>query len=344
MREIFALTTRGLEAVAAREIAALAGVTVTETAYRRVAATCAGSPAPLLGLRTVDDVFLQVATAEGIGRPREALARLRALGAGLDLRPAAAACAGVRPVGDPPAFSVTASFVGRRNYSTAEIKAALAGGIAARHGWPYEPDDARADLNVRLFIEHERARVGVRLGRTPLHERAYKRSHLAGSLKPPVAAAMVALAEVAPGMRLLDPCCGAGTILIEAAPRGATILGGDRDAAALRAARENAAAAGVTAALARWDATALPLAAGAVDRVVTNLPWGRQVATGAAPARFYARSVAELRRVLAPGGRLVLLTDAPELLPPFAPRRVERLPISLFGQTPAICVISPAGS
>ena len=49
MTRVFALTTRGLEAVSAEEIAALPGVTVERVTYRRVAATCAGSLEPLLG-------------------------------------------------------------------------------------------------------------------------------------------------------------------------------------------------------------------------------------------------------------------------------------------------------
>ena len=341
MQQVFAVTTRGLEAVGAREVGALTGVTVTQTAYRRVSATCAPPLTPLLELRTVDDLFLHVATWPGIGRPRSTLARLGSLSAELDLRPAAATCAALRPVATPPAFSVTASFVGKRNYTTAELKRATAERIAVSHGWRYQPDDALADLNLRLFIEHDVASVGVRLGKTPLHERAYKQAHVAGSLKPPVAAALIALAGVEPGMRVVDPCCGAGTILVEAAQRGAVVQGGDRDATAVVSARRNLAAAGVVATIGRWDAAALPLAAGSVDRIVANLPWGRQVVPDIALARLYRRSCAEMRRVLAPDGRVALLTNRPGSLPPLDPRSVEQIEISLFGQNPTI-VVCPA--
>src|SRR5947208_9646463 len=115
MTDIFALTTRGLKRTTATEIAALPGVTVTQVAYRRVAAGCAGPLGPLLQLRTVDDVFLDVATWTEIGRPRRALATLRALSARIDLHGAASTCAGLRPLRTPPTFAVTASFVGQRN-------------------------------------------------------------------------------------------------------------------------------------------------------------------------------------------------------------------------------------
>jgi 23S rRNA G2445 N2-methylase RlmL len=317
---------------------ALAGVTVDDVAYRRVAATCIGPLEPLLSLRTVDDVFLDVATWSDIGHTHDTLNTLRALSARLDLREAATACSEVRSMRQPPLFSVTANFVGRRNYSTDEIKQACAEGIAARHRWRYTPDDAAADLNVRLFIEHETARVGVRLGKRPLHERAYKQAHVPGSLKPPVAAALLTLAGVAPGTHVLDPCCGAGTILIEAALQGAQAIGGDNDPAALVAAQANANAAGTPIVLRRWDAQVLPLVDGAIERIVSNLPWGRAVEVDIALAAFYHRACAEMERIVAPGGRIALLTDAPHLVTFGGLACEQQIEISLFGQRPTVII------
>jgi 23S rRNA G2445 N2-methylase RlmL len=338
MTDVFALTTRGLESTSAGEMATVPGVTVTQVAYRRVAAVCAGPLGPLLGLRTVDDVFLDVATWRGLGRPRRALITLRALSTGIDLHAASRTCAGLRPLRTPPTFAVTASFVGKRNYSTMEIKHEIAAGVEAGHGWTYSRDDAAADLTLRLFIEHDVAFVGVRLGKTALSKRPYKQVHRPGSLKPPVAAALVRLADAAPGLRLLDPCCGAGTILMEAALEGAVVLGGDSDPLAAAAARANAAAAGVSAEIRQWDAQALPIASASIDRIVSNLPWGRQVAVDAALATFYHRTCSEMRRALAPGGRIALLTSTPHLLDLLDLRCEKEIQISLFGQTPTITI------
>jgi 23S rRNA G2445 N2-methylase RlmL len=340
MTDVFALTTRGLESTSAGEMAAVPGVTITQVAYRRIAAACAGPLEPLLGLRTVDDVFLDVATWRGVGRPRRALATLRALSARIDLPAASRTCAGLRPLRRAPTFAVTASFVGKRNYSTAEIKHEIAAGVEAGHGWTYCRDDAAADLTIRLFIEHDVALVGVRLGKTALSKRPYKQAHLPGSLKPPVAAALVMLVDVAPGLRLLDPCCGAGTILVEAALMGATAMGGDSDPSAVAAARANVEAAGISAEIQQWDAQALPIANASIDRIVSNLPWGRQVAVDAALATFYHRVCSEMRRVLAPGARLTLLTSTPHLLDLRDWRCEKEIQISLFGQTPTIIVAS----
>ncbi len=342
MSPIFVLTARGLEGVSAAELQALPQVTVDELAYRRVLAHCEEPLDGLLQLRTVDDVFGYVTTWQAIGRPRSTLTTLVGLGSELDLRPAAAVCSELRALATPPTFSVTASFVGKRNYSTEEIKLALAEGLESFHGWEYRSDDAEADLNVRLFLDHDQAVIGVRLGKTPLHERPYKQTHIPGSLKPPVAAALLALAQVKPGLRLLDPCCGGGTIVIEAALAGANAQGGDNNPLAVQAAQGNAQAAGVSTMIEQWDAQSLPLADASVDCIVSNLPWGRQIVVDATLATFYQRVLNEMRRVLVPGGRIVVLSGTPELVESTGLQRTAEIEISLFGQTPTVIVLEAA--
>ncbi|MBN2007651.1 MAG: methyltransferase domain-containing protein [Anaerolineae bacterium] len=338
MIQVFALTTRGLEAVSASEMAALPGVQVRQVAYRRITAVCQDA-VPLLALRTVDDVFFDLGTWAGLVRQREALSALRRQVAALDLRPALKVCAALRSLPSELSFSLTVNFVGKRNYTGDEIKHVCAAAIAARHGWSYVSDDEAADLNVRVFIEHEFAWIGVRLGTRPLHRRPYKLEHVPGSLKPPVAAALLRLAGVPPGAQVLDPCCGAGTLLIEADLAGARVMGGDLSPEALCAARANGAAAAVPLRLRRWDARRLPLPDSGVDYVISNPPWGRAVAAGTDVNAFYRQICAEAHRVLVPGGRVVLLTSLPQM--DFSGLRLETaLEISLFGQTPSVLIFS----
>jgi 23S rRNA G2445 N2-methylase RlmL len=274
---------------------------------------------------------------------------MRELSPLLDLRAAASKVARLRDIPQSPAFSVTASFVGKRNYGAEEIKIAVSDGIVTHHDWRYTDDDSAADLNVRVFIEGETAFVGLRLGRRPLHEREYKKAHIAGSLKPSVAAAMLRLVGIAPGQSLLDPCCGAGTILAEAGGSGAgelgaVVWGADIDMAAVSAARVNAGAAGIAASINAWDARALPIPNGSIDRIVSNLPWGRQSPISGDLALFYRDMCAEMRRILAPGGRIALLTNAPQLAVFRDLRCDNRLEISLYGQTPTILTFSRDGN
>ena len=88
--KLFFLTTRGLEPISADEIAALPEVTIGRIGYRRIAASSAGSLAPPLKLRIVNDAFLDLATWGNVGRPRQTLALLRDLSSRLDLRAAVA--------------------------------------------------------------------------------------------------------------------------------------------------------------------------------------------------------------------------------------------------------------
>ena len=336
MTALFAITTRGLEQIAAHEINRLDSHCAQEIGYRRVAFTSEAPLATWLAPRTVDDCFLHLATWHGLSHRREALEDCARLSAGLDLGQAASRIRALRPVAQHPGFSLTVNFVGKRNYSSDELKAALGQALARRLSWTWQERDDDAELNLRVFIEHQTAHLGVRIADRPLHERSYKQVHVPGSLRPPVAAAMLACSAASPGERLLDPCCGAGTILIEALHGGLSVVGGDQAPAALAAATANLCAAGRTVALSRWDLTALPLADGSIDRVVTNLPWDRQVALTAQLEDFHRRACHEIARVLRPGGSATVLTTHPDLVRIPGRSKTGCIEISLHGQTPVI--------
>src|SRR6202035_1507021 len=122
---------------------------------------------------------------------------------------------------------------------------------------------------------------------------------------------LVRLEETKPRHVVLDPMCGAGTILAEhlvatdkvRGDKGA-VLGGDVEFAAVRSAATNLRKLGA-AQLARWDATRLPLEAASVDRVVSTPPFGKQLSDPEAIGPLYQDMVREHDRVLRPGGRAV---------------------------------------
>jgi 23S rRNA G2445 N2-methylase RlmL len=338
---LFALTTAGLESVGASEIASFAQATIHDIGYRRIAFGWNGSLKPLLGLRTVDDLFVDLGVWANIGHRRDELARLSHLAQYLDPSPAGTHCCSVRVVPHRPSFAVSASFVGRRNYATDEIRQAIARGIRSTTGWPYLERDDAADISIRIFIEHDRAYVGMRLGKTPLHERPYRTEHRGGALKPTIAAAMLHLTGPRPGMRSIDPCCGTGTIPIEAARAGLLALGFDRDECALEIAKRQGEAAGLSIGWMQASAERVPLGDASVDRVISNLPWGRQTRVHGCLSTFYARCVAELLRVLTPGGRLALLVEDPRLIHPPHHSTLQHINISLYGRRPTIVLINP---
>lgn len=299
----------------------------------------APSQADLLSLRTADDVLLAAAVVDGIGHGRSALRRLARAARELDVRRLTPSGLGVE---------VSASFVGRRNYTRFEIEDAVGAELARPLRVPYHSRreggrPPRAARSWRVTIEGDQAVIAVRVADRPLHRRAYKTASIRGTLHPPVAAAMAQLARLGGARTVLDPCCGAGTTLIEAgalagAP-GVRLVGFDHDPAALAAATTNAATdAGKPFVWAVADAGRIPMADGSADRVLVNPPWGRQVPPRGSLTRDLGPLWREVRRVLAPGGLAVALVH--DGIPRgFAVE--EAVQVSLMGQHPVITVLSP---
>ena len=212
-----------------------------------------------------------------------------------------------------PSFAVTASFVGKRNYTTEEIKINTASGLMAASQYKYSEYDKDADINIRVFIEHEDAYIGMRLAEKPLHIRPYKSDSVPGTLKPPIAAAMAQIAKIKKKDKILDPFCGSGTILMEASKFTTNMQGGDINPEVINIARENLSSAGIPISIDIWDATSLPLKDNSVDKIITNLPWDKQTKVKS-PNSFYKKVSQEMERILSPKGNIIILTDKPELI------------------------------
>jgi tRNA (guanine6-N2)-methyltransferase len=347
---LVARTVRGIESVLAREIEADGLGTVEQLGHREVWFRHDDSDQRVLDLRCADDVFLVGASVPGIDRSKASLKVLSAAAGAVpvqDLQALREALGGAR---QPLSVDVSASFLGRRNFNRYDLEDAVGEPLAARAGLEYysrrggiaPPPGA---MSWRLTVEGSKALLGPRIGRGPLHRRSYRQITRPGSIHPPLAAALVRLAQPSYGERLLDPCCGAGTIPIEAAALGGglSIVGSDHDSVAVRAAKANGEGTAIN-----WmtaDAGLLPLASGSVDLLITNPPWGRQVAAAGVLVRHPYRFWAELGRVLRPGGRaVVLLTDADARLVEaerMGLRTSDRRQVSLFGARPEIAILKP---
>ncbi|MFB4281429.1 methyltransferase domain-containing protein [Nonomuraea sp. MTCD27] len=330
-----ARAVRGIEPLVAMEIRRSRIGVVRGVRHREVWFE-APPGADLLSLRTADDVLLAAAVVDGIGHDRSALGRLARAARELDTGPLARAGNGLE---------VSASFVGRRNYTRFEIEDAVGTELARPLRLPYHSrrDGGRPPLDAmswRVTIEGDQAVIAVRPGRRPLHRRTYKTASVRGTLHPPVAAAMAQLARPAGAGTVLDPCCGAGTTLIEAravAGPGVRMLGFDHDPAAVAAATANSGEHRASFAWAVADGGRIPVASGGADRVLVNPPWGRQVPPAGRLAGGLAPLWREVRRVLAPGGLAVALVHD-EIPRGFAVE--ETIRVSLSGQHPVIAVLS----
>jgi 23S rRNA G2445 N2-methylase RlmL len=114
---------------------------------------------------------------------------------------------------------------------------------------------------------------------------------------------------------VLDPLCGAGTIIIERALLAPfdRVIGGDIRDEAVAMARRNARAAGVMATWRVWDARSLPFDEASVTRIITNLPFGKQIGTHEENTALYTTLIKEFARTLTPDGLLVTLTSEDRL-------------------------------
>lgn len=331
---------RGLEAVVAAEVLG-SGLAVTELRHREVHfRTSRSVPA----LRTADDVFLLAARRPDIGSTRQALRELTELAdpTGIDDLLSLRRRSATTTAPDITGIDVSASFLGRRNFTRYDAEDVVGQALARHLRVPYHSRRAGTAppagcWSWRLTLDGTRAMLMLRLDDRPLHRRAYKQRTIPGTLHPPLAAAMARLADIRPGHVVIDPCCGAGTLLIEAAlaQPAARFHGFDLSVDAVDAARANAGELRVT--IRCCDAGGLPLADDSVDRVLCNPPWGTQVQARGLLADAPSRWWTELRRVLAPDGTAVLLLpDADDLATAvrhhFTPVHVERL--RLFGAQP----------
>jgi 23S rRNA G2445 N2-methylase RlmL len=318
----------GLEWLCADEIStAFPDVTGSGIDRREVTFTLPAIRPDVLRLATVDDVFVQAGCCAGVGTTKEAPALVARAFSRLPWAELSAQIEAVRPVPGAPLIDVVASLEGRRSYNrfavecaTGEVVAqALGGRYLARTAHGREPGEP--DLTVRVFVRGDQAVAALRVSAVPAHRRAYKLNTAAGTLHPPVAAAMARLAvlpgEVTGAGVVLDPFCGDGTIPIEIALAvpGVRVLGSDADPDRLANARANAERAGVPVTWSQADAGVLTAGlaehlAGPVGAIVTNPPWNLAVDAAGELARSLDAFWAQVPAVLAKDGRLVVLADA----------------------------------
>lgn len=331
--------------MAGEVLARLPDARVLDREPGRVYFHASGPVRSLLELRSVNHVNLVTAIYEAVPPGREGLDVLERIAAGLDLSAAVAASRQIEPWGGPaPRFRVTAHRTGAQEYRSPEIAAAVGAGIVERYGWQVNLTDH--DLEVVAYLSADRLVLGARLTRDGSLHRRNRVATGVTTLKASVAYSLVWLARPEGATTLVDPLCGTGAIPVEAALGWPHLrcLGGDISSGDLEIARRNAAHAQAPVGLTRWDARRLPLEDASVDRVVTDMPFGRRVGSHASNRHLYPGALREIRRVLAPGGRAVVLTTEKRLFTRLVDRLpglrlIERWPIVLSNLRPSVYVL-----
>ncbi len=309
----YVMTMPGLETLAFSEVRARVPDAELVKFARGIALfRTAAKPGSLLELRTVEDVFVTLAHITGLRHGRDALRVLHSATFNADVAAALGVWRRLHSGTQPRTWRVVSQKSGTHDFRRVDAGNAVSDALrrALPRGIGHVADNA--DVEFWLWLSGSEALVGLRLSDATMRHRSYKREHLPASLRPTVAAAMGWLARPTQEDIVLDPLCGAGTLLIERALLAplAQALGGDRRNEAVTAARRNALSAGIRAVWRVWDARELPLDAASVTRIITNLPFGKQ---HEANADLYTALVSEFGRVLVAGGVLVTLTSADRL-------------------------------
>jgi putative N6-adenine-specific DNA methylase len=197
-------------------------------------------------------------------------------------------------------------------FMTLRIKDAACDKFRAQTGTRPNVDTAQPDVRIHAFLDAERFTIYLDTSGEPLFKRGLRQTAGEAPLRENLAAGILTLAGWTPGTPLLDPMCGSGTLLIEAAqiargiPAGRNrgfafeklrnfdaaewarirgdaearirndartpIFGSDLFGDALKLARENLSAAGLADAVSLKQANVLEISAPAPEGVLVTNP------------------------------------------------------------------------
>ncbi|MEM6926896.1 MAG: THUMP domain-containing protein [Myxococcota bacterium] len=205
-------------------------------------------------------------------------------------------------------FRVTSSRTGPHPFTSEDVQRVAGAGVRAVTPHPVSLE--AFDVELRCDVRGDVCRIGVQLGglsrrpKGPYTQRTSLRGNVAWALL------QLTRPDTVPD-HLLDPFCGAGTVLSEASARWpeARLAGVDRRAEAAKGTRENLAHAGAIAEVRVGDARALheswPPAT--FDTIVTNPPFGKRLGRRLDLGRFYGDVLGSVAAVARPGARLGML-------------------------------------
>lgn len=127
-------------------------------------------------------------------------------------------------------FNAFRSKIKHNQYGAQKVKDAIVDRFRALTGVRPSVDLQQPDLRVNVYLRHNQATVSIDLSGESLHRRSYRVRNTQAPLKENLAAAILYSAEwpklARQGWALIDPMCGSGTFLIEAAMMAADIAPG----------------------------------------------------------------------------------------------------------------------
>ncbi|KAM4693634.1 U6 snRNA (guanine-N(2))-methyltransferase THUMPD2 [Discoglossus pictus] len=209
---------------------------------------------------------------------------------------------------NPVTFRVSCRCTGANGkiFTTQEVGQVIGVSLIKHFGW--KSDLRRPVLEVFVHLSDNYSVVGYPVMRHPLASREYIQRT---GLRSTVAWAMTSIAEIRAGFVVLDPMCGVGTILLEAAKQWPDVrfLGVDINDAQLESAIYNIKEAGLTDSVEFLNGSALglPIRSESIDVLVSDIPFGRKFTTSKNMKELLPDLLREMERVLHVEGIIVLL-------------------------------------
>jgi len=209
-------------------------------------------------------------------------------------------------------YRVRAKRVGDAPLGSDEVERKV-GSALWRRG--YKADLKDPEIEIRAIVAKERVFLGREAACADrsgfLARRPHKKPFFhPGTMLPKLSRALVNLAMVNEGERLLDPFSGTAGFLVEAGLVGIRGLGLDVQEEIVRGAKSNLE--GLDCTLLVGDAARLPLKDRSIEGAVSDAPYGRSALIQAGSRdELLAGSLAELRRVLVPKRRMIYVDDRP---------------------------------
>lgn len=97
------------------------------------------------------------------------------------------------------------------------VKDAICDQLRQRTGRRPSVDLQQPDVQINLYIQRDVAIISLDTSGMPLHKRGYRQESVEAPMQETLAAAILRLSQYTKERVLLDPCCGSGTLLVEAA-------------------------------------------------------------------------------------------------------------------------------
>jgi putative N6-adenine-specific DNA methylase len=102
-------------------------------------------------------------------------------------------------------------------YAALKVKDAVCDFFRQKSGERPNVDVQSPDLGIHLFVRENRATISIDVSGGSLHKRGYRTASVEAPMQETLAAAIIRLSEWDGERSLIDPMCGSGTLLCEAA-------------------------------------------------------------------------------------------------------------------------------